>query len=122
MITGKLIEIFETNPVSATFRKREFVIEVVDGTYSETIKLEMIQDKCELLDAFQIGMAVNVEYNLKGRPWIDPKTQVVKYFNTIQAWKIEAQNDYPQPTQQAPAATPPPTGTYTNEHQDDVDF
>ncbi len=119
MITGKIIQIFNTNQVSATFRKREFVIEVVDGTYSETIKLEMIQDNCEKLDAFQVGMAVNVEYNLKGRSWTDPKTQEVKYFNTIQAWKVEAQNDYPH---QAPQETPPPVGTYQDENQQDVDF
>jgi len=84
----KIEKIFDTNNVSDSFRKREFVVEYAENPqYPELIKMEFIQDKCELLDSYKVGDSVNVEYNLKGRKWTNPKGEEV-YFNTIQAWKI----------------------------------
>ena len=88
-IKGKITEIFPTQEVSGSFKKREFVLEFAENPqYPEFIKLEMIQDKCSLLDGFQVGNEVSVAFNLKGRKWNDPKGGV-KYFNTLQAWKIQ---------------------------------
>lgn len=84
----KIEKIFDTNNVSDSFRKREFVVEYAENPqYPELIKMEFIQDKCDLLDSYKVGDSVNVEYNLKGRKWTNPKGEEV-YFNTIQAWKI----------------------------------
>ena len=52
----------------------------------------MIQDKCEQLDAFNVGQELNISFNLKGRKWTDPQGNV-KYFNTLQAWKLAAVHD-----------------------------
>jgi len=30
-----------------------------------------------------------LQFNLRGREWTDPKNNQVKYFNTLEAWKIE---------------------------------
>ena len=85
---GKLIVINNTNMVSDKFKKREFVIEYAENPqYPEYIKMEFVQDKCDLLDSFKVGDMVSVEYNLKGRKWTNPEGEDV-YFNTIQAWKI----------------------------------
>ncbi len=101
-ITGTLVEIFDTIQVSESFRKREFVVETVDGEYSEVIKLEFIQDKCAVLDGYNLGQEVTVEFNLKGRKWVNPQGEA-KFFNTLQAWKIGAgenpvQSEGPEPT------------------------
>jgi len=89
-VKGKLVEIFETIQVSASFKKREFVLEYAENPqYPEVIKFEMIQDKCDLLDAYQVGQEVNVAFNLKGRKWVDPKGEA-KYFNSLQGWRISA--------------------------------
>lgn len=88
-LKGKIIEINETQLVSSTFEKREFVVEYAENPqYPEYIKLEAIQDKCALLDKFKVNQEVSVEFNLKGRKWIDAQGQT-KYFNSLQAWKIE---------------------------------
>jgi hypothetical protein len=51
--------------------------------------MEFIQDKCDLLDGYDIGQEVVIQLNVKGRKWTDPQG-VDKYFNTLQAWKISS--------------------------------
>ena len=104
-IKGKLMVVFEEQQVTASFKKREFVVEFAENPqYPEMLKLEMIQDKCSHLDSFNVGQEVNVSLNLKGRKWTDPQG-VDKYFNTLQAWKIVAANDVATaPPAQAPVA------------------
>lgn len=89
-IQAKLLEVTDTQQISDKFRKREFVVEFADNPqYPEFVKFELIQDKCDLIDAFQPGQQIDVHFNLKGRKWTDPKGEV-KYFNTLQAWKLDA--------------------------------
>lgn len=105
-IKGKLTAVFDEQQVTATFKKREFVVEFAENPqYPELVKFEMIQDKCPQLDNFNIGQEINVAFNLKGRKWTDPQG-VDKYFNTLQAWKISAANDVSAaPTSAAPQAS-----------------
>lgn len=101
-IKAKLLEKSDTQQISASFKKREFVVEYSENPqYPEFIKFELIQDRCDLIDAIQPGQEVEVYFNLKGRKWTDPKGEV-KYFNSLQAWKIERANDIAQ--QSPPAA------------------
>ena len=108
-ITGTIIVIEATMQITETFTKREFVLEVIDNNpeYPELIKFEVIKDKCSLLDSFKVGQEVTIAYNVKGRKWTDQQGKD-KYFNTLQAWKINAgQNQMgqaPAPYQQP--ATP----------------
>ncbi|MDN5217385.1 DUF3127 domain-containing protein [Fulvivirgaceae bacterium BMA12] len=99
-IKGKLLEVFDTQNVTNTFRKREFILEYAENPqYPELLKFELIQEKCDLLDSFSAGQEVNVFFNLKGRKWTDPKGEV-KYFNSLQAWRL-------QPAEEAQAAGAP---------------
>lgn len=86
-LTGTITDIFETQQVTDTFRKREFVVEVVDGEYPELIKLQLINDKCDLLNNFTEGEEVDVSFNIKGRKWT--KDDKVNYFTNLDAWRIE---------------------------------
>jgi hypothetical protein len=88
-IAGILIEKFEVVHISETFKKREFVIEVRDGEYSEFIKFTSIQDKVEITDKYKIGDEIDVHFNLKGRKWTNPQNEV-KYFNDLQAWMVHS--------------------------------
>tara|TARA_B100000678_G_scaffold64768_1_gene52892 strand:- start:278 stop:625 length:348 start_codon:yes stop_codon:yes gene_type:complete len=91
-IKGKLIEIFDTIQITETFKKREFIIQDnKNPEYPEYIKVEVIQDKVALLDNINIGDEINVLINIKGRKWED-KEGNIKYFNSIQGWKIESEN------------------------------
>lgn len=88
-ISAKITEIFDTAKVTDSFKKREFVVEYSENPqYPEFIKFEFIQEKCDLLDSYTIGEEVDISFNLKGRKWTDPQG-TVKYFNTLQAWKID---------------------------------
>jgi hypothetical protein len=88
-ISAKITEIFDTAKVTDSFKKREFVVEYSENPqYPEFIKFEFIQEKCDLLDSYTIGEDVDISFNLKGRKWTDPQG-TVKYFNTLQAWKID---------------------------------
>ena len=92
-IKGKLLEKFDTQQVTDSFRKREFVVEYAENPqYPEFIKFELIQTNCEQLDGVDVGQEINVNFNLKGRKWTD-KNGEVKYFNSLQAWRLERAND-----------------------------
>ena len=69
------------------FKKRTFVVETTDQ-YPQKIEFELIKDKCSLIDDIEVGDLVNLSYNLRGREWVNPEGES-KYFNTLQAWKVE---------------------------------
>tara|TARA_B100000941_G_scaffold268949_1_gene225910 strand:- start:4976 stop:5347 length:372 start_codon:yes stop_codon:yes gene_type:complete len=73
------------------FRKREFVV-TTDEQYPQNIIIEFVNDKCELLDSFEVNDSVKVSINLRGREWVNPEGET-KYFNSIQAWRIEKLRD-----------------------------
>ena len=118
-ITGKIIEIFDVVNISASFRKREFVLEYQEGQYPELIKFEAIQDKCEMLDSYAVGDEVNVDFNLKGRKWTSPQGEV-KYFNTLQAWRLGSSQSQNQQPEAEPSEMPPPG--FDEDIQEEVPF
>jgi hypothetical protein len=77
----------DTIQVSESFSKREFVLTVVDGAFSNDILIQLTKDKCNLLNAFNIGDSLEVEINLSGKCWLNPQGEE-KYFNSLNAWKI----------------------------------
>jgi len=88
-ITGKLLEKYDTQQVTDRFQKREFVIEFAENPqYPEFVKFELIQDRVSLIDSFEPGQSLKVHFNLKGRKWTDRQGEV-KYFNSLQAWRVE---------------------------------
>ena len=92
-IKGKLVEIFDTVQITETFKKREFIIQDnKNPEYPEFVKVALIQDKVSLLDNLNVGDEINVLINIKGRKWED-KEGNIKYFNSIQGWKIERENE-----------------------------
>lgn len=86
-VLGRIKVIGQPQQVNATFRKRELVV-TTDEQYPQTILIEFTQDKVDLLNSFQIGEPVRVSINLRGREWTNPQGEV-RYFNTIQGWRIE---------------------------------
>jgi uncharacterized protein DUF3127 len=86
-VTGKLHAKFDTQKVSDKFQKREFVLITEWNTpYPQYVAFQVTQDKCDILDSFTEGTEVQVQFNLRGREWNGP--QGVKYFNTLEAWRI----------------------------------
>ena len=98
VIEGKLYAKFDTQQITDTFRKREFVVEYVDNPlYPQYIKFELMQDRCALIDSVELGDRVEVTFNLRGREWTNPQGEK-KYFTTLDAWriqKVQAENGVP---------------------------
>ena len=108
---GKLHVKQDAQQVTEKFRKREFVLEISEGTYPEYIKFQLVNDKCTLLDKYNIGDEMLVSFNLRGKPF-QSKTGEMVYFTNLDAWKIDGgnaamssnsggqQQNYSQPQQQ----------------------
>ena len=88
--TGTIKVIQDTQRISDKFQKREFVVTDTTSMYPQDILFQATQDKCTLLDSFQANDNVEVSFNLRGREWTSPQGEV-KFFNTIEAWRIEKQ-------------------------------
>ena len=90
-VSGKLIEIFETVQASASFRKREFVVEKVEqvggNEFTDFIKFQLTQDRCSLIDSFSVNDQVKVSFNIRGNRW--EKDGKVSFFTNLAAWRIE---------------------------------
>lgn len=103
-LSGKIKLIQDEQQFNSGFRKRELVVTVEDGKYSQDILLEFVQDKIALLDGLKVGQAVNVSFNIRGREYNG------RYFNNLTAWKISAVDAQPEASSgkawpSAPAAT-----------------
>jgi hypothetical protein len=123
-IAGKIKLLDETKTFGNNgFRKREVVV-TTEEQYPQHIMVEFVQDKCELLNAFQVGQNVKIGINLRGREWVNPQGET-KYFNAIQGWRIEA-IDQSQASNEAPPMPPPtsfePASDSPNEVEDDLPF
>ncbi len=123
-VSGKVKVINAEQQVSASFRKRELVV-TTDEQYPQHIMIEFTQDKCDLLNNYNVGEAVKVSINLRGREWVNPQGET-KYFNSIQGWRIEklqaeapaAQQMPPMPAAEAFA----PATDFKEEEHDDLPF
>ena len=88
-VSGKIKWLDETKTYGNNgFRKREVVV-TTEEQYPQHILVEFVQDKCDLLNAFQMGQNVKIGINLRGREWVNPQGET-KYFNSVQGWRIEA--------------------------------
>jgi hypothetical protein len=112
---GKLHEIFDEQQVSEKFKKREFVLEIPDGAYTNHIKFQLTQDKCSLIDQFKVGDEVKVAFNLSGKPFT--KNGTTMYFTNLGAWRIEPAGA-PQASGQQRAAAPQAASSFAMDEAD----
>ncbi len=91
-LTGRLVEKYNEQKVTDSFRKREFVVETRenrnDRDFIESIKFQLIQDKCALLDNVNLNEDVKITFNIRGRRY--DKDGKVSYFTNLEAWRVES--------------------------------
>ncbi|MBT9188236.1 MULTISPECIES: DUF3127 domain-containing protein [Zobellia] len=123
-VQGKVKMVGETQTFGNNgFRKREIVV-TTEEQYPQHIMVEFVQDKTDLLNNFSVGQDVKISINLRGREWTNPQGEV-KYFNSIQGWRIEGVQ-----TQQSAPGMPPvppaeafqPADNLNEEDHDDLPF
>ena len=102
-VVGTLKVKFDTQRVNDRFQKREFVVTTEGNTpYPQHVSFQVTQDKCSMLDQFREGDELRIQFNLRGREWNGP--QGVKYFNTLEAWRLEKVQGGAAPSAGAPAS------------------
>lgn len=101
-LTGTLYRKMDTQRITDSFQKRDFVIETQEQ-YPQLVKIELHNDKCSHLDGYNLGDKIKVSFNVRGREW-KKDDSTVTYFTSLQAWKLEAQ----EPTQTATQQQAPP--------------
>ncbi len=110
-LTGKVKLVQDPQTFSSGFTKREMVVTVEDGKYSQDINLEFLQDKVSLLDSVSEGQKIKVFFDIRGREYNG------RYFNNLVGWKIETEESATddQPPIPDDAAAP-------EEFDDDIPF
>lgn len=108
-LEGYLHSKSNTQQISDRFKKREFVLRVLDGQHEQLIKLELHQDKVIQLDGLKKDDELLVRFNIRGKGY--EKNGTTNYYTNLVAWKIERATAAPStPTKQA------------NENSDDLPF
>ena len=117
-VEGKIKAIGETKEYGSNgFRKREVVL-TTEEQYPQFLNIEFIQDKTDVGNNFNVGDAVKIGINLKGREWVSPQGET-KYFNSIQGWRIEKIGQATQNQNIPPADQFEPVSDLNEEDPDD---
>ena len=80
---GKMKWIGTTQSFPSGFTKREFVVTTAHDKYPQDIKFDMVKDKCQVLDSFELGQDVQVTFDIRGREYNG------KYFVDLSCWKLQ---------------------------------
>ncbi|MDR1859476.1 MAG: DUF3127 domain-containing protein [Bacteroidales bacterium] len=107
------------------WKKQEFVIDYIDGSFTRQVCFTLFGDKVNLLAGFQPGMEVAVSFQVESREFQG------KWFTNVNAWRLQspeqavaaATSAYtapmppayaaPLPGTPAPANNPVPQSSYT---------
>lgn len=121
-VTGTIHKVFDTKQVSDKFSKREFVVEIADNPkYPQLVMFEVTKDRTSMLDGMGVGDQVSIEFNLRGREWRSPSGDV-KYFNTLDCWKVERTGATRVGHQAGGSSFADPDGAVPAIPQDDIPF
>ena len=144
-ITGKIEVIGATTSITtkngSVIYRREFVLDATrynpdtGEPWENHPKFELGGNNVNIIDQFQVGQRVTVDFFLNGAKYPDQATGEIKYFTTINAFKIvlaqqqQQQNGYQPgtaPTNQQPAQQPFPPQVDGNgvpvDNADDLPF
>jgi len=97
-VKGQVEVVNPTQVISDKFSKREIVLKISENNYDHFVVFQFTQDKCELLNSVSVGQEVEITFGLKGRAWTNPQGEV-KYFNTLDAFRIEVESSAPVSTE-----------------------
>lgn len=122
-LTGIVKVLNDTQQVTDTFKKREFVVTDASSQYPQDILFQAVQTNTDKLNDINVGDTITVSFNLRGREWTSPQGEV-KYFNSLDAWNIvKADGGNAAPAgggaSAAPSASPE---TQLEEGDDDLPF
>jgi hypothetical protein len=111
---GKVKVLMDTQTFASGFSKREFVVDVEDGKFPQSIKFECIKDKAAQLDNLEVGDPVKVNFDIRGNEYND------RYYVNLTAWKVTKIEEGASGAA-GPAEDGPPPGTNDSYFDDQPD-
>ena len=122
--SGKIYQIFPTESKMTSqgnpFYTRRVVIQSIENGFENFITFEFKNDHCAVLDQYQPGQPVCIDFDISGRKYVSRKTGQEEFWTSLTAFRISlaaaqpvttpqpAQQYQPQPMQyrQAPQNSP----------------
>jgi single-strand DNA-binding protein len=119
-VEGKLFEIFDESQVTENFKKREFVLEIPAGSYTQYPKFQLTQKNCGVLDNFSVGDEVSVTFELTCKPFV--KNGETLYFTNLQAWRVDGVSSNNTPQMGSSRSSVTTTPSFMDDQDDDLPF
>lgn len=114
-IKGKVAQVFPTYE-KGDFRKRQFLITYMSGTYEKKLIFTTFKDRISLVDSLVIGDEVDVFYNPESR-------EHNSFWNTENiVWKVNVLKDGGQSSKGNKSAMKPETSFIDEEDGGDLPF
>jgi hypothetical protein len=104
-IEGRVLSIGQTEQKTEKLSIRKFIIDDEAPEYANLFEFQLANAKTELADKIKAGERVRVHFNLKGRGWTSQSGEL-KYFTSLDAWRIESIDVQQQPAQPAQPQQP----------------
>lgn len=120
--TGEIRAIMDAQQVTDSFRKREFALEIDDGRYPQIVKFQLVQDKTELLDDFEVGQQVRVHFNLRGREYTRKSDGATDYWTNLECWRIEKAESAEEVADQTGSGQAESEAGFFGSDSDDIPF
>jgi len=116
-IKGTVYKVSQEEVKSEKFKKREVILEVIEGTYKQHLTVQFSNAKCDLLNNVRQGDMISISINLKGRLWTG-NDGIEKGFNTLEGWQIESDSLGSTATN-IPIQKPKPMGNIESSFQEE---
>ena len=118
---GTIREIMETDVKSEKFSVRNLVVDIDGDMGVQHVQFQAINRSCGILDAFQVGDSITLQFKLQGREWTG-QNGIPRIFNSLNIDSIQRIG--------APMSAPPersPTGYFPEDQvapsvEDEVPF
>lgn len=81
-LQGKITEIGPREEKSKAFTIRKFSMDSL-GSHSQPVGFQLTQDRCDIMDNYQVGDVVTVWFDVRGNVWEG------KIINNLNAWKVD---------------------------------
>ena len=92
---GRLIAKLEKRQPTEKFSSQEFIVEIPDGNYPQTVKFQASNANIDKLSKVNVGDEIKVTWNLRGKKY--EKDGKTSYFNSLDCWKIDVVGTTQQP-------------------------
>jgi hypothetical protein len=113
-VKGTVETVLPLETFNSGFTKRVLVV-LTDDKYPQTIPVEFIKDKAEVLTGLVKGQEVTAYVNLRGSEYNG------KYYANIQGWKLDKGEVKAAPKPQ-PGVVTAPAGDWDEDESDSIPF